>query len=150
MGELEEKYQQILVILSDQYGLSEQDVTDIIYSGDDVTYTQKIMSVLNGIRYPGTEEQNSGVADILPEEQEILDGLPEETTDNVTGDILDGSIDNTSNDMSGEASNEISEETDSNNVSGETSDHAAEGTTASDGEARYIEPVSVEVHQNNG
>ena len=149
MGELEEKYRQILVILSDQYALSEMDVMDIISSEDDTIYTQKIRSVLYGISYSGEDAQSGEVPDVLPEEQEILDGLPEETADNITDDTSDGSLDNSAENTADEAVNEAPEETQDNNVSGEATGNAAEGTAASEGEVKYIEPVSVEVHQNN-
>ena len=134
--EIGEKYQQILSILSEQYNLSEADVMDIIYSEDDVVYTQKITSVLDGT-VPSAEE-TGGVADVLPEEQEILDGLPEET-DVTTDDILNSPSEETLNGSGADDSN-----------SADSSPNGTEeGTVGPGSEVKYIEPVSVEVHQNN-
>ena len=158
LGEVEEKYQQILAILSEQYRLSEADVMDIINSEDDVVYTQKITAVLSGLIAP--EEATDGVRDVLPEEQEILDGLPEEPdiiTDDIlnnpTADVLSGSSSDDSNTPSEDISDSASDAA-AGSPDGMVEGTAADGT-ASDGvtnpgdEVKYIEPVSVEVHQNN-
>ena len=135
-GEIGEKYQQILAILSERYNLSEADVMDIIYSEDDIIYTQKITAVLFGA-VVSAEDTADEMADVLPEEQEILDGLPEETEDMVTDDIVTDDILNGSSDGMAEE-----------NAAGENA--APENADAASGEeVKYIEPVSVEVHQNN-
>lgn len=151
MGEIDAQYQQILAVLYEQYGLSEADVMDIIYSEDDITYTQKIASVLYGTAMPAEEEQTGGMKDVLPEEQEILDGLPEETADIVTNDTTDAVIDGSQDDLSNDAPGEAGNGTTDDNMLGETSDNgsAADGTAVSDDGVKYIDPISVEVHQNN-
>ena len=144
LGEIGDKYQQILAILSDQYGLSEADVMDIISSEDDIVYTQKITAVLSGATMPADAEQSDGIADVLPEEQEILDGLSENTentADMEADDIPDAPSDDALNAPTDEAMNAPADD-----VSNET---AADENVDSEGEINYIEPVSVEVHQNN-
>jgi hypothetical protein len=138
LGEIGDKYQQILAILSDQYGLSEADVMDIISSEDDIVYTQKITAVLSGAAMPTDAEQSDGIADVLPEEQEILDGLSENTEDAAD---MEMETDDTPDAPSDDALNATTDD-----VSNET---AADENVDSEGEINYIEPVSVEVHQNN-
>ncbi|MCH5250979.1 MAG: hypothetical protein J1E98_13655, partial [Lachnospiraceae bacterium] len=78
-GEVRQVYENILALLSERYGLSETAVIEII-AYDDITYTQKLTSLVYGISFDnGTEtgEQPVTIEDILPEEQEIIDGLPE-------------------------------------------------------------------------
>lgn len=96
--EVTEIYQEVLSILYAQYGLSETDVMDIIASEDDIMYTQKLASIVYGIRFGNeVEEEPDVMEDILPEEQEILDGMPEDTSDlpsDVIGlDLLEGIMD---------------------------------------------------------
>ena len=86
-GEIEDIYQEILETLSTQYGLSETDVIVILDSEDDATYTRCLTSIVYGISFDdgiGAEEEeeeqpeSAGIEDILPEEQEIIDGLSDE------------------------------------------------------------------------
>ena len=75
-GEIASIYGQILTRLSDYYGLSESDALDIISSGDDVTYSQHLQSVISGEIYGEDEEvQPMEKQDVLPEEEEIIDRL---------------------------------------------------------------------------
>jgi len=84
VGEVSDIYVQILGKLSADFGVSEADALDIISSEDNVTYSQKLLDILNGI-YSSVADDMSGVRqDILPEEEEIIeriDGLEEETPD---------------------------------------------------------------------
>ncbi|MCH5260562.1 MAG: hypothetical protein J1F18_12445, partial [Lachnospiraceae bacterium] len=69
-------YEQILIALSVDFGLSESDALDIISSGDDVTYSQRLQAVISGEAFG--EEEETGPAqkqDVLPEEEEIIDRL---------------------------------------------------------------------------
>lgn len=66
-------YDQILEKLSG-YGISETDAFDIIASGDNVTYSQRLEDIVygNGVSMESTAEP---IQDILPEEEEIIDRL---------------------------------------------------------------------------
>lgn len=75
-GEVDGIYAQILAQLSGNYGVSEADAMDILASGDDLTYSEKLYAIINGTwgREP-EEEQPKIRQDILPEEEEIIDRL---------------------------------------------------------------------------
>ena len=73
-SEVADIYEQILDALADDYGLSESAAEDIIASGDDVTYSQRVQAVISGETYAG-EEEPEGNQDVLPEEEEIIDRL---------------------------------------------------------------------------
>ncbi len=72
-------YQEILAVIYSDYGLIETDVMLILDSEDDIAYTKMLNSIVYGINYDegigGEEESGSTIEDVLPEEQEILDGL---------------------------------------------------------------------------
>ena len=76
-------YDQILAALSQNYGLSEADALDIIASGDDVTYSQKVRAIVYGEVYGSEGEEIPEMKqDVLPEEEEIINRLQgEEQTD---------------------------------------------------------------------
>ena len=74
-GEVADIYRQILDALENNYRLSEADALDIISSGDDVTYSQRIQAVISGEFFDTEEEQPEGKQDVLPEEEEIIDRL---------------------------------------------------------------------------
>lgn len=74
-GEVADIYGQILTALSGDYGLSEADALDIISSGDDVTYSQRIRAVISGEFYGAEEPLPEGRQDVLPEEEEIIERL---------------------------------------------------------------------------
>ena len=73
-SEVADIYEQILDALADDYGLSESAAEDIIASGDDVTYSQRVQAVISGETY-AREEEPEGNQDVLPEEEEIIDRL---------------------------------------------------------------------------
>ncbi len=81
--EIRSVYQEILDILSARYGLSEAYVIEIATTEDDVMYTEYLTTIIYGISFndgiDGTEsseyELPETIEDILPEEQEIIDGL---------------------------------------------------------------------------
>lgn len=83
-GEISSSYQEILSILSERYGLSETDALEVVASEDNVTYTEYLYFLVYGTIYgaetDGTtgEETSAGLEDILPEEQEIIDGMSSE------------------------------------------------------------------------
>ena len=74
-GEVADIYGQILDALASDYGLSEADALDIISSGDDVTYSQRIQAVISGEVYGAEEAQPEGKQDVLLEEEEIIERL---------------------------------------------------------------------------
>ena len=74
-GEVDDIYGQILDALSNEYGLSESDALDILASGDNVTYSQRLQAVVSGEAFGGEEGQPEGKQDVLPEEEEIIDRL---------------------------------------------------------------------------
>lgn len=74
--ELYSLYEQVLSALSENYGLGEADVLDIVTSEDNVTYSRKLESVISGDFFGVPAEDQSGVRqDVLPEEEEIIDRL---------------------------------------------------------------------------
>ena len=138
VNEITEIYNEILVILAEQYAIYETDVIDIISSEDDITYTEKLTAVVYGLSFYGDTgiDEFGGMQDVLPEEQEILDNLPEEQ------EILHSMPEEQENsDNFTEELSDIPEFFEDEVTSGEV--------TMPDDEIRYIDPVSVEIHQNN-
>ena len=75
-------YGQILDELANNYGLSETDAMDIISSGDDATYTERLQAVISGESFGAEEEELPDVKqDVLPEEEEIIDRLQDVETE---------------------------------------------------------------------
>ncbi len=75
-NELNDIYGQILDALAGRYGLSESDALDILASGDDVTYSQRLRSIIYGdISGDGEGDAPENKQDVLPEEEEIIDRL---------------------------------------------------------------------------
>lgn len=72
-GDVSDIYDQILQKLSD-YGVSESEALDIIASGDDVTYSQRLESIIYGGGV-SMESVAEPTPDILPEEEEIIDRM---------------------------------------------------------------------------
>ncbi|MDE7259590.1 MAG: hypothetical protein K2N77_10195, partial [Lachnospiraceae bacterium] len=90
-GELDEIYSQILDALSNQYGLSEADALDILGSGDNVTYSQRLRAVVYGNTIDdGDGDMPEVKQDVLPEEEEIIDRLQstDETEEAESNEIL--------------------------------------------------------------
>ena len=79
-AEVEAIYNQMLSILSDEYGITSEDLA-IIGTYDAVTYTKKIQSIVFGTEFlePGLEaEEPKAPQDILPAEEGMLDeNIPE-------------------------------------------------------------------------
>ena len=71
--EVNEIYDQILEKLS-EYGVSEADALDIIASGDNVTYSQRLENIIYG-NAGISENAEETIQDVLPEEEEIIDRL---------------------------------------------------------------------------
>ena len=81
-AEVSDIYGQILDALAESYGLSESDALEIVASGDDVTYSQRIQAVVNGDTFnPEEEDTPTGKQDVLPEEEEIIDRLQSTETE---------------------------------------------------------------------
>lgn len=71
--EVEAIYETILNILNDKYHISEQ-VAKVIISYDDLTYTRKLESIVNGTPFVNPEaEVWTNTEDVLPEEQAIME-----------------------------------------------------------------------------
>lgn len=86
-------YDQILEKLS-EYGISEADALDIIASGDNVTYSQRLEDIVygNGV---STESAAEPTQDVLPEEEEIIDRLEKlEEADTAEGSGNSGDMEN--------------------------------------------------------
>ncbi|MDE6214087.1 MAG: hypothetical protein K2M70_11510, partial [Lachnospiraceae bacterium] len=83
VDEVNTTYEQILGLLSMDFGVSESEALEIISLKDDVEYTQWLERILSGSTY--SEDEGTGATlDILPEEEEILErleGLQEEQQD---------------------------------------------------------------------
>lgn len=79
-GEISDIYRQILEILSEKYGLSEASAAEIADCDDNVAYTEYLRTIVYGGVYENavSEEEAESTADILPEEQEILDKMSAE------------------------------------------------------------------------
>lgn len=102
-GEVSDIYDQILEKLS-AYGVSESDALDIIASGDNVTYSQRLESIVYGGGV-SMESVAEPTPDILPEEEEIIDRLEQlEESDAADGE--------TGNDDAAELNGESGELTD--------------------------------------
>lgn len=73
-NELKEIYLRILDILSQQYGLSEEEAIELL-TYDDITYSQKIYQITMGTDFGGVEggsDEPQQPQDILPEEEDII------------------------------------------------------------------------------
>jgi len=89
-------YQEMLGILSDKYGLSEQEAINIASEPDDLIYTKLVYEVVNGLSYTDAYNKINGIS-TEPEPEPVKevvkdDLLPEE--DGVSGDNF---IDNQGN-----------------------------------------------------
>lgn len=87
-GDVSDIYDQILQKLSD-YGVSESEALDIIASGDDVTYSQRLESIIYGGGV-SMESVAEPTPDILPEEEEIIDRMEQLEE----SDVADGEAEN--------------------------------------------------------
>ena len=74
-GPVRERYEQIVDCLSADFGVSETDALDIIASEDDVTYSQRLYDIINGVAYGAEGDLPEVKQDVLPEEEEIISRL---------------------------------------------------------------------------
>lgn len=77
-AEIDSIYQQICIILENNYGITPDDAIEI-YKYDNVTYTQRLTDAINGIGDSLMEEEPEAgeedvPLDVLPEEEELLTG----------------------------------------------------------------------------
>lgn len=84
-SEVSQTYDEILRILADKYHLTEEQAKEIAATPDDVTYTKKVMAIVNGEEFgswdktkepdneAGAETENQILPDMLPEEEELSD-----------------------------------------------------------------------------
>ena len=80
-SEVRERYDQIIERLSVDFGVSEADALETVASEDDVTYTQRVQAIIDGIMYGAGEDVPEVKQDVLLEEEEIisrLEGIEEE------------------------------------------------------------------------
>ncbi len=80
-SEVRERYDQIIERLSADFGVSEADALETVASEDDVTYTQRVQAIIDGIMYGAGEDVPEVKQDVLLEEEEIisrLEGIEEE------------------------------------------------------------------------
>ena len=167
--EVDAIYETMLNIISDKYGISESMAKEII-SYDDLTYTRKLESIVNGTPFEGpTAEVWSGTEDLLPEEQDIVESTVRDVaeTENVSDEeeLPMGESSNRISDESVDATNEdevLAEEMQLPISGGEVNDAAAQdaavvqegssasAATSSDSQGKLIQgirqPISVEIH----
>lgn len=78
VAEVSEVYAQMLDILSNKYGLTEEQAKEIAAEPDDVEYTRKVTAVAEGKSYSATDASqevtgsNESLRDILPEEEGMV------------------------------------------------------------------------------
>lgn len=78
VGEVSEVYMQMLDILSNKYGLTEEQAKEIAAEPDDVEYTRKVTAVAEGKSYSATDsskevtDSNEPLKDKLPEEEGMV------------------------------------------------------------------------------
>ena len=84
-SEVAQTYEEILQILADKYHLTEEQAKEIAATPDDVTYTKKVMAIVNGEGFgswnqpensdneAGAETEKQTLQDMLPEEEELSD-----------------------------------------------------------------------------
>ena len=73
-------YEQILAALMENYGLSEEDVLEILSLEDNVAYSYQLESIVYGGGLGAEEEEQAAVKqDVLLEEEEIIDRLEGES-----------------------------------------------------------------------
>ncbi len=167
--EVDAIYETMLNIISDKYGISESMAKEII-SYDDLTYTRKLESIVNGTPFEGpTAEVWSGTEDLLPEEQDIVESTVRDVaeTENVSDEeeLPMGESSNRISDESVDATNEdevLAEEMQLPISGGEVNHAAAQDTvvvqeessdsaaTSSGSQGELIQgirqPISVEIH----
>lgn len=74
-GEVRERYDKMVEILTMDFGISEIEALDIIAAEDDVTYSQKLQAIIDGSFYGDGEQMPEMKQDVLPEEEEIISRL---------------------------------------------------------------------------
>lgn len=162
--EVDAIYETILNILSDKYDLSET-VAKVIIDYDDLTYTRKLESIVNGTPFIRPEDENNepAVADILPEEAEIVREPVEELLPHYEGEEEAGAeaadaeaVDETTgSDMEEELPTQMQEEDagqDNASDSSAASDTAVTEETGNTSDGQLIQgirqPISIEINGN--
>lgn len=72
-GEVEARYDIIMGLLSEEYGLSEKEAKAIANLSSDVEYTRYLTAVIEGRSIPDMEEETEELPGLLPEEEELPD-----------------------------------------------------------------------------
>ena len=164
--EVDAVYATILNILSDKYSLSEE-VAKVIIGYDDLTYTRKLESIIYKTPFLLPEEEDEqeqeaesstmAAADILPEEQDIIEenALPAETSERQVA--LEVEPENVTNDISQEQSEEALQDESAQNtedfVPGSSSVEAPVQNTESTGSQGQLiqgvrQPVDIKINRN--
>ena len=74
--EVDAVYETILNILNDKYGLTEEEAKNII-AYDDVTYTRRLESIVNGTPFEDPNQVIQTSPDVLSEEQDFYEATPD-------------------------------------------------------------------------
>ncbi len=81
--EVDAVYETILNILNDKYGLTEEEAKNII-AYDDVTYTRRLESIVNGTPFVDPNEVIRTSPDVLSEEQDFYEASQDEASEGNT------------------------------------------------------------------
>ena len=81
--EVDAVYETILNILNDKYGLTEEEAKNII-AYDDVTYTRRLESIVNGTPFVDPNEVILTSPDVLSEEQDFYEASQDEASEGNT------------------------------------------------------------------
>lgn len=75
-SEIDTIYEEILIILSGKYGISEETAKEILACESDAEYTLRLQYLVEGKNWGSTETKDSEepMEDVLPEEEEFLEG----------------------------------------------------------------------------
>ncbi len=126
-------YETMLNILNDKYGITEH-MAQVIIDYDDVTYTRKLESVVNGTPFTNPYAEDRTSTDVLPEEQDFFVDTAD-TPDNV----LDGMEEEAVNQENQEIPQE--QDTPENEIpDGSVSDSTGDNPADTDGDTSVLQP----------
>ena len=132
--EVDAIYETMLNILNDKYSLTE-DMAKAIIAYDDLTYTRKLDSIVNGTPFVNPNaELRTPDADLLPEEQAMMETTSESAENDGVREEEELPLGESSDTVATEdAVNEVSEETVQDVVAGEEADELP-GSEDADGQ----------------
>ena len=126
-------YETMLNILNDKYGITEH-MAQVIIDYDDVTYTRKLESVVNGTPFTNPYAEDRTSTDVLPEEQDFFVD---------TADTPDNVLDGMEEDAGNQENQEIPQEQDTpeNEIpDGSVSDSTGDNPADTDGDTSVLQP----------